>query len=64
MKQQFFSSLKNQKKQHLNFYKILWLSYKMETQKIIDFLNDLTNKEPEFATKKRYIIDIQTAKGK
>ena len=36
----------------------------METQKIIDFLNDLTNKEPEFATKKRYIIDIQTAKGK
>ena len=36
----------------------------METQKIINFLNDLTNEEPEFAKKKRYIIDIQTAKGK
>ena len=31
-----FSSLRNQKKQHLNFHKILWVSYKMETQKIIN----------------------------
>ena len=62
MKQQFFSSLKNQKKQHLNFYKILWLSYKMETQKIIDFLNDLTNKEPEFATKKKVYYRYSNSK--
>ena len=49
MKQQCFSSLKNQKKQLLNFYKIL--SYKMETQKIKNLLNDSTNEESKFATK-------------
>ena len=51
MKQQCFSSLKNQKKQLLNFYKILWVSYDTETQKIIKLVNDSTNKESRFATK-------------
>ena len=57
-------SLKNQKKPLLNFYKILWVSYKMETQKIIKFLNDSGNEESKFATKKLYVADSQTAKGK
>ena len=35
----------------------------METQKIINLLNDSSNKESKFATKK-YVIDSQTAKGK
>ena len=38
-KQQCFLSLKNQKKQLLVFHKILWVSYKIETQKVINFLN-------------------------
>ena len=36
----------------------------METQKIINLLNDSTNEESKFATKKWYVIDSQTAKGK
>ena len=64
IQQQFFSSLKNQKKQLLNFHKILWVSYKMETQKIINLLNDSSNEESKFATKKWYVIDSQTTKGK
>ena len=64
MKEQCFLSLKNQKKQLLNFYKILWVSYKMETQKIINLLNDSSNEESKFATKKWYVIDSQTTKGK
>ena len=37
----------------------------METQKIINFLNDSNNKEStKFATKKRYVIDSQTVKEK
>ena len=51
MEQQCFSSLKNQEKPLLIFYKILWVSYKMETQKIINFLNDSSNEEYKFATK-------------
>ena len=51
MKQQCFSSSKNQKKQLLNFHKILWVSCKMETQKIINLLNDLSIEESKFATK-------------
>ena len=47
-----FSSLRNQKKQLLNFHKILRLSYKMETRKIINFLNDSSNEECKFTTKK------------
>ena len=35
----------------------------METQKIINFLNDSSNEEPKFATKKKwYAIDSPTAK--
>ena len=64
MKEQCFLSLKNQKKQLLNFYKILWVSYKMETQKIINLLNDSSNEESKFATKKWYAIDSQATKGK
>ena len=36
----------------------------METQKIINFLNDLSNEESKFATKKWYFIDSQTTKSK
>ena len=36
----------------------------METQKIINLLNDSSNEEPKFATKKWYAIDSQTAKDK
>ena len=61
---QCFSLLRNQKKQDLNFYKIMWVSYKMETQKIINLLNYSSNKESKFATKKWYVIDSQTTKGK
>ena len=64
MKQQCFSSSKNKNKQLLNFHKILWVSCKMETQKIINLLNDLSNEESKFATKKWYVIKSQTGKGK
>ena len=36
----------------------------METQKIINLLNDSSNKESKFATEKWYVIDSQTTKGK
>ena len=36
----------------------------METQKIINFLNDSSNKEFKFATKKRCVRDSQTANDK
>ena len=36
----------------------------METQKIINLLNDSSNEEPKFATKKWYLIGSQTAKDK
>ena len=36
----------------------------METQKIINLLNDSSNEEAKFATKKSYVIDSQTAKDK
>ena len=36
----------------------------METQKFINVLNDSSNEESKFATKKWYVIDSQTAKGK
>ena len=40
------------------------VSYKMETQKIINLVNDSSNEESKFATKKWYAIDSQTTKGK
>ena len=36
----------------------------METQKIINLLNDSSNEESKFATKKCYVINGQTAKSK
>ena len=36
----------------------------METQKIINLLNDSSNEQPKFATKNWYVIDSQTAKDK
>ena len=36
----------------------------METQKVINLLNDSSNEESKFATKKWYVIDSQTTKGK
>ena len=42
----------------------MWVSYKMEIQKIINFLNDSGNEESKFATKKWYVIVSQTAKDK
>ena len=36
----------------------------METQKIMNLLNDSSNKDSKFATKKWYVIDSQTTKGK
>ena len=36
----------------------------METQKIRNLLNDSSNEELKFATKKWYVIDSQTTRGK
>ena len=36
----------------------------MKTQKIINLLHDSRNEESKFATKKWYVIDSQTTKGK
>ena len=36
----------------------------METQKIMNLLNDSSNEESKFATKKWYVIDSQTSKDK
>ena len=36
----------------------------METQNIINLLNDSSSEESKFATKKWYVIDIQKTKGK
>ena len=36
----------------------------METQKTINLLNDSINEQSEFATKRWYVIDSQTTKGK
>ena len=33
----------------------------METQKIINLLNDSDNENPKFATKKCYVIDSKTS---
>ena len=63
MERQYFSSLKNQKKQNSEFLQNSLL-YKMEIQKIINLLNDSNNEESKFTTKKWYVIDSQTAKGK
>ena len=48
-----FLILRNQKKRHLLFYKIL-----------VNLLNDSSNEESKFPTKKWYVKDSQTTKGK
>ena len=63
MKQEYFSSLKNQKKELLNFHKDLQASYKMETQKVIHLLNDSSNVESKFATKKSGMLSVNTTKA-
>ena len=60
-KQQCFLSLKNQKKQLLVFHKILWVSYKIETQKVINFLNSTKSLN---LLQKWYVMDSQTVKDK
>ena len=61
MEQQCFSSLKKQKQQ-LNFsHKV---PYKMETQKVINLLNDSSNDESKFATKNDMSLNSETAKNK
>ena len=54
-KKQYFLSLKNQKKQLLNFHKILWVSYKMS--------NDSSNEESKFATKNSVLLTVKQEKG-
>ena len=54
-------------RQKINFIEkleVLWVSYKMETQNVIDLLNDSSIEESRFATKKWYAIDSQTANCK
>ena len=53
MEQQYFLSLKNQKKLISNFHKIL-------TQKIVNSLNDIDNKSSKSATKKWYVIGSES----
>ena len=54
--QQCFSSSKSQKKQLLNFHKIL---KKLETQKIGNLLGNADNESLKFATRKWYVINDQ-----
>ena len=42
----------------------MWVLYKMETQKIINFWNDSSSEKSKFATKNWCVTDSQTAKGK
>ena len=46
-----FLIMRNQKKQILNFHKTLWVSSKMETQKIINLLNNSTIKSQNLLQK-------------
>ena len=43
---------------------MLGISYKIKRQKIIILLNDSSNEDSKFATKKWYVIDSQTTKSK
>ena len=64
IEQQYFSSFRNQKKQHLVFYKIFEVSYKMETQKIMNLLNDYSSNKNLNLLQKTVFINSQTAKDK
>ena len=48
----------------LNFSQNFVSIIKMEIPKIINLLNDWGNEEAKFTTKKWYVIESQTAKGK
>ena len=61
MEQQCFSSLKKQKQQLNLSHKV---PYKMETQKVINLLNDSSNDESKFATKNDMPLNSETAKNK
>ena len=63
MEQQCFASLRNQKKQLSIFHKILWV-YIYGNKKDHKLLNDSSNEESKFTTKKWYVIDSQTAENK
>ena len=56
MEQQCFSTLKNQSKQLLTFRKVLLELYIIETQKIINLLND-SMKNLNLLQKKWYVIN-------
>ena len=45
-----YKLIRRKKKQLLNFPEVLWVSYKMETKKIINLLNDSSNEKPKLAT--------------
>ena len=42
--------IQRKKKQLLNLYEVLWVSYKMETKKIINLVNDSSNEKSKLAT--------------
>ena len=58
-----FFIIEKQKKQLLNFHKIMLILYKMETQKIINLLGDNDIESQKFATNKWYLINDQTSGG-
>ena len=64
IEQQCFSSFRNQKKQHLVFYKIFEVLYKMETLKIMNLLNDYSSNKNLNFLQKTVFINSQTAKDK
>ena len=59
-----FSITEKSEETTFNFSQNSARSYKMETHKIINLLNDSSNEPSKFATKKWYVIDSQTAKDK
>ena len=62
MERQYFSSLKNQKKQISIFHKILQVPFKMETQKIIKLMNYSSNDKSKFATKNGMLQTVKQQK--
>ena len=46
-----FSIIEKSEETNFKFLQIVWVLYKMETQKIINSLNDSSNEESKFATK-------------
>ena len=62
MERQYFSSLKNQKKQISIFHKILQVPFKMETQKIIKLMNYPSNDKSKFATKNGMLQTVKQQK--